>query len=299
MDYKILRFYSQDVEEDSFDFKTHTYYLKEPLKLDEEYTLTLKQFMVDSYEDLYSYLAQSQQYTLKQLYITDADNNNWGATTLGFYRYQDHGRGATLIFEVFKQTATAETKARLIAYNDYDFDIDGFPEFRIYQYFPGDPNPAYLITTGYVEIYNFAKKAWTQDWVWHKTTAFKVTPSGIPEFFIPPYDTRKFKLYIKDVNYDSEQYINSNKDMSKGAMICYLERRKIVQMEMGRKYLLTLAPQTITKITFTIEDENGFGVNNYKIYNQPNDTFDNFTIVLILKKKNPDKKKSLLLLDKR
>lgn len=291
MDYKILRFYSQDADEQSFDFKSFTYYLKEPIRLDEEYTLTVKQFLFDSNEDQYSYTTQTQQYSLRQMYIATADNTNWGNTTLGVYRYQDHGGGATLIFEVYKETSGGESKARLLGYNDYDFDADGFSQFLVYQLVPGDPNPGVIFTTGYLEIYNFTTKTWSQDWKWYKTTSFKITPTGIPDFFIPPFDTRKLKLFIKDIDYDTEQYISSSKDNSKGAMLCFLERAKMIKLGQQDKYLLTLTPQTISKITLSFEDENGMGINNYKIYNQQNNTFDNVSVVLILRKKNLDKKK--------
>lgn len=300
MDYKILRFYSQDADEQSFDFKSYTYYLKEPIRLDEEYTLTVKQILFDNHDAIYSYANQSQQYYVDQVYINPIYNTNWGATTLGVYRYQDHGGGQTLIFEVFKQTTTAETQARILGLNDYDHQGGGFSEFAIAQFIPGNPSPALLFTTGYLEIFDFTKKTWSQDFLWYKSTDFKIQPrSGeIPRIYYPPFDTRKIKLFIKDIAYDSEQYISSSKDMSLGPMLCFLERAKTIQREMGKKFLLTLTPQTITKITLSFLDENNWGINNYKIYNQENNTFDNVSVVLILRKKNLDKKKSNLLLDK-
>ena len=136
MDYKILRFYSQDADEQSFDFKSYTYYLKEPIRLDEEYTLTVKQILFDNHDAIYSYANQSQQYYVDQVQINDGININWGATTLGVYRYQDHGAGQTLIFEVYKETSTAESKARILGLNDYDHQAGGFSQFLIFQYVP-------------------------------------------------------------------------------------------------------------------------------------------------------------------
>jgi hypothetical protein len=301
MDYKILRFYSQDADEQSFDFKSYTYYLKEPIRLDEEYTLTVKQILFDNHDAIYSYANQSQQYYIDQVQINDGININWGATTLGVYRYQDHGSGQTLIFEVYKESSTAESKARILGLNDYDHQGGGFSQFLIFQYVPNNPNPALLYTSGYLEIFNHTTKTWSQDFLWHKTTDFKIQPrvGEIPRVYYPPADTRKIKLFIRDIAYDSEQYISSSKDMSLGPMLCFLERAKTVQREMGKKYLLTLRPQTISKITLSFLDENNWGINNYKIYNQENNTFDNVSVVLILRKKNLDKKKSNLLLDKR
>lgn len=293
MDYKILRFYSQDADEQSFDFKSYTYYLKEPIRLDEEYTLTVKQILFDNHDAIYSYANQSQQYYVDQVQINDGININWGATTLGVYRYQDHGAGQTLIFEVYKETSTSESKARILGLNDYDHQGGGFSQFLIFQYVPSNPNPALLYTSGYLEIFNHTTKTWSQDFLWHKTTDFKIQPrvGEVPRVYYPPADTRKIKLFIRDIAYDSEQYISSSKDMSLGPMLCYLERAKTVQREMGKKYLLTLRPQTISKITLSFLDENGWGINNYKIYNQENNTFDNVSVVLILRKKNLDKKK--------
>ena len=293
MDYKILRFYSQDADEQSFDFKSYTYYLKEPIRLDEEYTLTVKQILFDNHDAIYSYANQSQQYYVDQVQINDGININWGATTLGVYRYQDHGSGQTLIFEVYKESSTAESKARILGLNDYDHQGGGFSQFLIFQYVPSNPNPALLYTSGYLEIFNHTTKTWSQDFLWHKTTDFKIQPrvGEIPRVYYPPADTRKIKLFIRDIAYDSEQYISSSKDMSLGPMLCFLERAKTVQREMGKKYLLTLRPQTISKITLSFLDENGWGINNYKIYNQENNTFDNVSVVLILRKKNLDKKK--------
>ena len=293
MDYKILRFYSQDADEQSFDFKSYTYYLKEPIRLDEEYTLTVKQILFDNHDAIYSYANQSQQYYIDQVQINDGININWGATTLGVYRYQDHGSGQTLIFEVYKETSTSESKARILGLNDYDHQGGGFSQFLIFQYVPSNPNPALLYTSGYLEIFNHTTKTWSQDFLWHKTTDFKIQPrvGEIPRVYYPPADTRKIKLFIRDIAYDSEQYISSSKDMSLGPMLCFLERAKTVQREMGKKYLLTLRPQTISKITLSFLDENGWGINNYKIYNQENNTFDNVSVVLILRKKNLDKKK--------
>ena len=293
MDYKILRFYSQDADEQSFDFKSYTYYLKEPIRLDEEYTLTVKQILFDNHDAIYSYANQSQQYYIDQVQINDGININWGATTLGVYRYQDHGSGQTLIFEVYKESSTAESKARILGLNDYDHQGGGFSQFLIFQYVPSNPNPALLYTSGYLEIFNHTTKTWSQDFLWHKTTDFKIQPrvGEIPRVYYPPADTRKIKLFIRDIEYDSEQYISSSKDMSLGPMLCFLERAKTVQREMGKKYLLTLRPQTISKITLSFLDENGWGINNYKIYNQENNTFDNVSVVLILRKKNLDKKK--------
>jgi hypothetical protein len=293
MDYKILRFYSQDADEQSFDFKSYTYYLKEPIRLDEEYTLTVKQILFDNHDAIYSYANQSQQYYVDQVQINDGININWGATTLGVYRYQDHGAGQTLIFEVYKETSTSESKARILGLNDYDHQGGGFSQFLIFQYVPSNPNPALLYTSGYLEIFNHTTKTWSQDFLWHKTTDFKIQPrvGELPRVYYPPADTRKIKLFIKDIAYDSEQYISSSKDMSLGPMLCFLERAKTVQREMGKKYLLTLRPQTISKITLSFLDENNWGINNYKIYNQENNTFDNVSVVLILRKKNLDKKK--------
>lgn len=293
MDYKILRFYSQDADEQSFDFKSYTYYLKEPIRLDEEYTLTVKQILFDNHDAIYSYANQSQQYYVDQVQINDGININWGGTTLGVYRYQDHGAGQTLIFEVYKETSTSESKARILGLNDYDHQGGGFSQFLIFQYVPSNPNPALLYTSGYLEIFNHTTKTWSQDFLWHKTTDFKIQPrvGELPRVYYPPADTRKIKLFIKDIAYDSEQYISSSKDMSLGPMLCFLERAKTVQREMGKKYLLTLRPQTISKITLSFLDENNWGINNYKIYNQENNTFDNVSVVLILRKKNLDKKK--------
>lgn len=293
MDYKILRFYSQDVDSITYDFKSYTYYLKEPIRLDEEYTLTLKQFIFDSYEAA-NWVQSTIGYKLKDMYIADADNNDWGATTLGVYRYQDHTTNSTLIFEVYKDSATSPSKARLLGFNDYDFDADAFPQFLVYQLNPGDPSYFNIIVSGYMDHLTLGT-----NYLWHKTTDFKVMPTGTTSALYPPVDSRKMKLFIKDIDYDSEQYISSSKNMSNGPMIAFLERRKTIQMEMGEKYLLTLTPQTITKITLSLEDENEYGINNYKIWNFPNNTFDNFSIVLLLKKKNQVKKKSKLLLDKK
>jgi hypothetical protein len=293
MDYKILRFYSQDVDSISYDFKSYTYYLKEPIVLKEEYTLTLKQFLFDSYEALV-YAPYTEGYRLKDMYIADVNNNDWGATTLGVYRYQDHNTNSTLIFEVYKESSTSPSKARLLGFNDYDFDSDGFPQFLVFQLNAGDPSYNNITTTGYLEHLTLGI-----NFLWYKTTDFKTTPTGTTTPLIPPFDSRKMKLFINDIDYDSEQYISSSKDRSMGAMVAFLERRKTIQMEMGEKYLLTLTPQVITKITLSLEDENQFGINNYKIYNFMNNTFDNFSIVLLLKKKNQVKKKSNLILDKR
>ena len=293
MDYKILRFYSQDVDRISYDFKSYTYHLKEPVVLKEEYTLTLKQFVFDSYEAA-SWVASTTGYKLIDMYIAPADNNDWGDTTLGVYRYQEHNTNSTLIFEVYKDSATSPSKARLLGFNDYDFDSDAFSQFLVFQLNVGDPSYNNIIVNGYMEHLTLGI-----NYLWYKTTDFKVTPTGTTSLLIPPVDSRKMKLFINDIDYDSEQYISSSKDRTMGAMIAFLERKKTIQMEMGEKYLLTLTPQVITKITLSLEDENGFGINNYKIYNFMNNTFDNFSIVLLLKKKNQVKKKSKLLLDKR
>ncbi len=291
MDNIIIRLDSKNANEVSYDEKTFTYYFNQPFNLTEEYVLQLKQFQIDALLETNPAVNVVLGNNIKSLYIDDADNDGWGQTSLGIYKlYSSEGVGGgdtCLTFEIYEVNPNGLRKARLLwvtANYLYNMPSDLAGHYVIYSnggtgIGGAAPNGELLHTTLLNNFY------------WYKTTTFYINSTGRVPLYTP-LTGRKYKLYVNHINFNYSDYFNSDRNKPLGTLVNYNEQSCGVQIDIQEKYLLTLPPQTLNKISVSLEDNNDFGINlpppkPLQFMFSPN---DNFALCFLLTKKNKYKK---------
>ena len=289
MDNILIRLDSKNADDVSVDEKTFTYHLKQPIVLNENYTLKLKQLQIDTLRFVNNYVFVSG-HRVENLRIKAGFNSNWGQTSLGIYKYYNIFSQTILTFEVYQPSPNGAREARLLWVTpNYTQNNNG--SFVAY--------PNTILGIGGVSAFGTILHITLKDqFYWYKTDNFEVEskstidpPDSGSVTLTSPKGGKKFKLFVNDLEIDYNEYISSSRDRKYGTIIAYMEELRWIHNKTKEKYFLTLPPQVITKISITIEDENDFGIVLPPV--APVASFapydDNFTLSFLLQKKDPKK----------
>ena len=265
MEYKIIRLNSQDADIITTEKNDYTFFLKNPIILNEEYVLQVKELLIKA-----TYSAGGGRVIfaplLEDIFVS-SPNNDWGFTSLGTYDYYDQSRLQTLIFEIRINPTTQLREAILTGLTiNYAFNSDGrFSIFHI-------PNPPFYE----VESGTLIHRTLGTNFVWQKNTDFTTNRTQLRVLVEPSTGGRKYRVGIKNINHLPCEYVNSN-NKYEPIIINMNHENNIIKRPKDDNNLLVLPPQIISNIKIFIEDiDTGTGL----------DEGDVFSVCFVLSKKN-------------
>jgi hypothetical protein len=264
MDYKIIRLNTNDTDIINTDKKDFTFFLRYPIILKEEYNLNLSECVIDT-----TYASGGRTVTgplIQDLYITAGTNSNWFDTTLGVYNLYDQFSLRTLTFEVYINQSGIRD-ARLLALTiNYAFNTTG--EFYIFN----SNNPTGYSLIGAQSTLTHATLG--SAFIWQKNDPFAVYHNNL-RILTEPSVGKRYKISLDIIQHLTCEYINSNKKYS--PIIAEVQHTHAKNINKIDNVILTLPPQIISCIKFSVEDNDGYGITA---------TGDNISICLLLQKKN-------------
>ena len=263
MDYKIIRLNTNDADITTTNKKDFTFFLRHPIILKEEYNLNLSECIIDT-----TYAAGGRTVTgplIQDLYILAGTNSNWGTTSLGTYNLYDQFSLRTLTFEVYINQSGIKD-ARLLALTiNYAFNTNG--EF----YILAKATAPFYTLIGSQSTLTHATLG--SDFIWGKNDDFGTYHSTL-RILTEPSIGKRYKISLDIIQHLTCEYININKNYA--PIISEVQHTHAKNINKIDNVILTLPPQIISCIKFSVEDNDGYGITA---------TGDNISICLLLQKK--------------
>ena len=263
MDYKVIRLNSKDADITNTDKKDFTFFIKQPIVLNEEYEMEMGDCVIDT-----TYPAGGRTVVaplVEDLYILAGTNSNWGTTSLGIYNLYDQFSLRTLTFEVYiNQNGIKDARLLGLTIN-YAFNTNG--EFYI---IARTTAPFYTLI-GTQSTLTHATLG--SNFIWGKNDDFGTYHNNL-RILTEPSIGRKYKISLDNIKYLTSDYTNSDKKYE--PLIAEIQHSHQHEMNKRNNYILTLPPQLILNIKIRIEGSDGYGITA---------TGDNFSVCLLLKKK--------------
>lgn len=256
--YKILHFNTKHA--DIYNGTHITYFLKNPIILDEEYILKvgcLNFYQSEKYINFIDIDDVEIDFSSNSGFIT---GNSIQPGSEGFWQFKIPNTDISVLFEVF-DPLISPLYARII-----QVIWNG-----------GNNDPNVIFESSVIEIPNAdVYRASNNDYGWYKTVAsgpLKIKVNTIQQFLSVK---DKVKITIDNLKYNNSKYVSSDKNFATIFDNIQFKYKNI----QSRYYMLALEPQIINNIIFKIEDENG------KPYDLSSDNSDIINFSLMLKKNN-------------